>query len=140
MSAAQEALTFISNWVDDSYRENGVTDEEAIDWRRFAKAGEEFGEATAAFYGWIGENPRKGVTHGLNDVIEELLDVATAALGAVEHFTSEGHTLELLEDKIVRVAERARLAKLSRVSSNNEPDAVDLDRLRNDYDAGSVRD
>ena len=131
---AQQGLTWLSAWLDSSYRGHGVTSEEAIDWRRFAKVGEEFGEATEAFYGVLGENPRKGVTHKKDDVIEELLDVAIAALGAVEHFSGKADSLLLLDHKIKQVVERAQLVEYGRkslINSDDATDIVDMGRLRN---------
>ena len=49
---------------------------------RILKIAEEFGEASAAWVGATGQNPRKGVTHGLPDVADELGDVAFTALVA----------------------------------------------------------
>ncbi|GIM94423.1 hypothetical protein [Paractinoplanes toevensis] len=43
---------------------------------------EEAGEAAAAWIGTIGQNPRKGFTHGRQDVADELGDVAFTALVA----------------------------------------------------------
>jgi len=70
----------------------------------------EVGEAHDALGGMLGENPRKGVTHTMDDLIGELLDVAVAALGAVEHLMGNpGRSIELLADKIEFVSNRAGL-------------------------------
>ncbi len=53
---------------------------------RVGKAAEEFGEVEAALIAWEGSNPRKP-NGSLDQVLTELLDVATAALGAYEHLT-----------------------------------------------------
>jgi len=60
-------------------------DAETILWRRCTKAVQEIGEVMEALAGVVGENPRKGVTHTMDDVEDELLDVAVSALGAVAH-------------------------------------------------------
>jgi len=60
-------------------------DTETILWRRCTKAVQEIGEVMEALAGVVGENPRKGVTHTMDDVEAELLDVAVSALGAVAH-------------------------------------------------------
>lgn len=97
----------ISLWVDSSKGYLGI-DSEAHLWRRVAKVGAEAGEVFDAMSGYTGENPRKGQTHSINDVIEELLDTAVAALGAVEHITgNKGESVLLLAGKIKRVRERA---------------------------------
>lgn len=102
---AAEALAAISAWVDGS---NGGRDREALLLHRVIKVGEEFGEAISALIGWAGANPRKGVTNTPDDLIEELLDVAVAALGAVEHIDgNRARALGMLESKIIMVAERA---------------------------------
>ena len=102
---AAQALSDLSQWIDAG---NAHRDPEAIAWGRITKIGEEFGEVVAAFIGATGQNPRKGVTHTLADVGEELLDVAVTALGALEHLTEhQGLALEHLEQKIIRVAKRA---------------------------------
>jgi len=102
---AGEALVALSEWID---RGNAHKDAEAVLWGRIAKIGEEHGEAVAALIGFTGQNPRKGYTHSRDDVIEELLDVAVTALGAVEHLRGhDGRALAELDDKIRRVHDRA---------------------------------
>jgi hypothetical protein len=59
------------------------------DAMRVMKCGEEFGEAVAAYIGMTGQNPRKGVTHTLDDLLLELADVALSALCAIQHFTQD---------------------------------------------------
>lgn len=102
---AQQDLIELSEWIDAG---NAHRDPEAIAWGRLAKIGEEFGEVIEAWIGYTGQNPRKGRTHRLDDVIEELLDVAVTALGAAEHLGNHrGDSIELLFDKIARVHARA---------------------------------
>jgi len=102
---AEHALTALSEWIDAG---NAHRDPEAVTWGRLAKITEEAGEVIAAWIGATGQNPRKGTTHGINQVIEELLDVAVTALGAIEHLDGhQGRTLELLRRKIELVAVRA---------------------------------
>jgi hypothetical protein len=104
-SDAARDLVAISAWLD---AHDGTRDPEAITWARIAKVSEEHGEAVAAFIGATGQNPRKGLTHTLDDVVEELLDVAVTALGAIEHLRgNRGDALDLLSDKLARIAERA---------------------------------
>lgn len=47
---------------------------------RLLKVQEETGEAADAYIGWVGANPRKGVTNDRARLEEELLDVALTAL------------------------------------------------------------
>lgn len=100
-----EQLVALSRWID---APNAHRDAEAQAWARIAKVGEEHGEAIAAFIGATGQNPRKGVTHSIEDVTDELLDVALTALAAVEHVRGhDGRAFELLADKLASVARRA---------------------------------
>lgn len=105
---AQAALTALSEWIDEG---NAHRDPEAMTWGRITKIGEEFGEVVAAFIGATGQNPRKGTTHDLGHVCEELLDVAVTALGAYEHLMGGNDALEALDHKIVKVATRAGVVR-----------------------------
>ncbi len=51
---------------------------------RILKVTEEAGEVAQAWIGFVGQNPRKGVTHTDRDVADELADVALTALVAIE--------------------------------------------------------
>jgi NTP pyrophosphatase (non-canonical NTP hydrolase) len=51
---------------------------------RILKLTEEAGEAASAWIGLTGANPRKGVTHTVDQVAAELADVALSALIAIE--------------------------------------------------------
>ncbi|MER5456636.1 MazG-like family protein [Micromonospora sp. NPDC002389] len=51
---------------------------------RMLKLTEEAGEVAGAWIGYLGQNPRKGVTHTRADVAAELADVAFTALVAIE--------------------------------------------------------
>lgn len=64
-------------WID---RANPRTDHEIA--MRLLKVTEEAGEVAAAYIGWTGQNPRKGVTHSLEDLLGECFDVAITALVA----------------------------------------------------------
>ena len=78
------------------------------DAMRVLKLTEEAGEAAAAYIGMVGQNPRKGVTHTLDDLLGELADVALTALCAIQHFTqSETATRALLDFRAAHVASRA---------------------------------
>lgn len=104
MSALPLQLAALSHRIDES---NAHRDPEAVTWGRIAKITEESGEVIAAFIGATGQNPRKGVTHTMDDVVEELLDVAVTALGAVEHLTgNKSESMALLERKVAKVCAR----------------------------------
>lgn len=107
MNEVETALVALSKWIDAG---NAGRDSEAVTWGRLAKIMEEGGEVIEAFIGATGQNPRKGVTHSMDDVREELLDVAVTALGAYEHLDNhEGHSLDRLDEKILSVATRANV-------------------------------
>ncbi|WP_230417266.1 MazG-like family protein [Micromonospora tarapacensis] len=50
---------------------------------RIMKIAEEAGEATQAWFGVLGQNPRKGVTHAVDDGVGELTDVVFTSLVAI---------------------------------------------------------
>lgn len=100
-----DALTELSKWIDDMpvERRLGVEARARID-----KVAEEYGEVIEAVIGYEGANSRKGTTHTYDDITDELLDVALAALGAVEHLHgNDGLSLRRLEAHIVAVSARA---------------------------------
>jgi NTP pyrophosphatase (non-canonical NTP hydrolase) len=99
----------LSAWIDAG---NLHRDPEAATWGRLAKVSEECGEVIAAYIGATGQNPRKGHTHTLDHVEDELLDVAVTALCAVAHLydmddSPKRDVMELLRWKIERVVARA---------------------------------
>ncbi|MEU5383937.1 MazG-like family protein [Kitasatospora cineracea] len=104
----------LSAWIDASPA-NQARDPEALLWSRVGKVGEEAGEVVAALIAATGANPRKAATGpgGLADVERELLDVAVAALLAVDHLRTRrgqpGHAIRLLEQHLRSVAERVGL-------------------------------
>ncbi|MET8277729.1 MazG-like family protein [Micromonospora sp. NPDC005174] len=60
---------------------------------RILKLTEEAGEASAAWIGLLGQNPRKGVTHTREDVAAELADVVFTALVAIESLGLDAQTV-----------------------------------------------
>lgn len=69
----------------------------AQDWARVAKAVEEAGEAVDALIGMTGQNPRKGTYGSLNDLFDELADVAMVGFYAIQHFTkNQDETMEIV--------------------------------------------
>lgn len=97
----------LSDWIDAS---NADRDPEAATWSRLAKITEEAGEVVAAYIGAIGQNPRKGVTHTVDDVEQELIDAAITALAALHHVRGgEPRVVELMGEKLGRTLDRAGL-------------------------------
>ncbi|RPE39114.1 NTP pyrophosphatase (non-canonical NTP hydrolase) [Streptomyces sp. Ag109_O5-1] len=69
------AIDRARRWLDEA---NGTSQAELT--MRLLKIAEEYGEASAAWVGATGQNPRKGITHTSEDVADELGDVAFTAL------------------------------------------------------------
>lgn len=100
----------LSQWIDDSYPDG--LDDELVLRRRIGKLMNESGEVADALEGYTGENPRKGVFDTIEHVVEELLDVAVTALGAVEHITgNKGESERLLRRKISMVLDRVEIVR-----------------------------
>lgn len=92
MSDAQRSLTAISQWIDTSPGYAGCSDETVL-WRRTMKASSELGEV-------VREVDLLGIKKGaIDSVRREVLDVAVAALGAVEHIRGPG-TLDRLSERL----------------------------------------
>lgn len=66
----------------------------ALDMARIYKVHEERGETAEAFVGWRGLNPRKGVTHTREQVLEELADWALTPIYAMTHLTKDTQEVE----------------------------------------------
>lgn len=97
--SAQQKIARLSQWIDDSYPTDIGAELHAR--RRIDKLMEECGEVGQALSGWFGENPRKGFTHTIDDVLAELLDVMVTAAGAYESFTgNRGIVLDRLDAKM----------------------------------------
>lgn len=79
----------------------------AQDWARLAKVIEELGEAIQAFIGFTGQNPRKGITHSSDDVLDELADVVFTGVFCMQHFTKNPHDVrDILRRKLAKIATR----------------------------------
>lgn len=104
----------ISNMIDSTYPAD--LDPEAHLLRRCIKITEEAGEVIEALFGALGENPRKGQTHTMDDVRRELLDVALAALAAIAHFDT-GDSIDYLQSHATHVYDRLDSVLAARPSS-----------------------
>src|SRR5258707_14829877 len=62
-------LAWIDTWLDDNVSQSYKNEPLAQDWARISKVSEELGEAVNAFVGTTGQNPRKGLTHDMDDVL-----------------------------------------------------------------------
>jgi hypothetical protein len=124
---ACEQVAEISRWIDCSPANLQRTEQEAF-LLRSIKIFEEGGEMVAAIIGMTGQNPRKGVTHTFDDVIDEALDTALTALAFVESATGNvGESLPRLFAKVEKVHARMLAFEngppAEQVSSNEEIDA-----------------
>ncbi len=68
------------------------------------KLAEEVGEVAAAWIGYQGQNPRKGFTHCLDDVLDELADVAITAMVAIRRL--EGNPAAVIGEKVAVMRQR----------------------------------
>jgi phosphoribosyl-ATP pyrophosphohydrolase len=102
-----QAVKSIDEWLD-AYAGLKYQDQPlAQDWARLAKIMEEGGEAVQAFIGLTGQNPRKGVTHTSDDVLNELADVAFTAVFCMQHFTKNTDEVRrILRVKLAKIATR----------------------------------
>lgn len=80
---------------------------------RILKVAEEAGEVASAWIGLVGQNPRKGLTHTVDQVAAELADVAFTALVAMK---SLGHDPDT-EMRRVATKVAARLTEQSKEKS-----------------------
>lgn len=71
---------------------------------RVLKIAEKLGEATEAYIGVSGLNPRKGTTHSNDQLADEIADVALAALVALGAFTAD--PIQRLTNRVRAVAKR----------------------------------
>lgn len=93
----------IKNLVDWLDHNNGHSDAEI--GLRILKLTEEAGEVAQAWIGVQGQNPRKGVTHTLIDVQDELCDVIVTAAVALASIV--GNPQYVLETKLDKIAARS---------------------------------
>jgi NTP pyrophosphatase (non-canonical NTP hydrolase) len=106
LSTAQwKTVTDLVAWLDSI---NGRSQEEI--GLRILKLTEEAGEVAQAWIGVVGQNPRKGVTHELADVQDELVDVIVTAAVALASLTDD--PAAVLDAKLAQIA-AARLTPAS---------------------------
>lgn len=81
----------------------------ALLYARTCKLAEECGEVMEAVIGYNGDNPRKGVTHSIDDVQSELCDVILTAMCALHTTTHDAKISAYLINERIRFVE-TRLA------------------------------
>lgn len=94
-------ITALTGWLDDA---NNRSEQETT--LRLFKLSEEVGEVAQAWIGAMGQNPRKGFTHTVADVTDELCDVivtAMVALASITDIPGEVFGLKLAQISAVRL-------------------------------------
>jgi len=99
--AAWDTVGRLVGWLD-SHSEGGVEGRALL---RVLKLSEEVGEVSEALIGVLGQNPRKGVSHGWGDVQDELCDVILTAMVALRTLTPDAR--RVFEARVEVVAERS---------------------------------
>ncbi|SDS70750.1 MazG-like family protein [Actinoplanes derwentensis] len=82
---------------------------------RILKITEEAGEVTQAWLGVLGQNPRKGITHTVDDVVGELADVVFTGLVAIASLGADPH------EAVTAVAAKAAKYRLSLDTTPADP-------------------
>lgn len=105
-------MTDYTNLYDATKRLASWLDENSLKTReehglRCMKVCEEAGEVAQAWIGFIGQNPRKGASHTLREVVKELGDVVFAALVALESIT--GNSRAIVETRARETIQRVNL-------------------------------
>lgn len=104
-------IHIVDRWLDSEVAAGYQAQPLAQDWARVAKAGEEVGEAIDALIGFTGQNPRKGAYGSLDDLLEELGDVAVTGMFAIQHFTKDtAWTASVIATALEKAAARAAKA------------------------------
>jgi len=101
-------IELIDNWIDDGAPEVFRHNPTLALYGRVAKVSEECGEVMQALIGATGQNPRKGVSHSMDDVTDELADVILTSLCAIQHLTQNSDkTMQIVKARISAVITRA---------------------------------
>jgi len=97
----------IDQWLDKKAPIAYQNSDTAQDWQRISKITEEAGEVVRAFMNLTGANPRRGQSGTLEDVTDEMADVALTAVLAIQHFTKDWSATEgILWNRLVEVWQR----------------------------------
>lgn len=102
----------VVRWLDST---NPRTDHEVA--LRIMKITEEAGEVVSAYVGMTGHNPRKGVTHTLDDVRRELCDVIVSATIALAALAGDGDDAEQILNRHLATRYGRLLARIAETSA-----------------------
>lgn len=89
MHSLMDIVEYLDHWLDSEVSPDYIDQPLAQDWARVAKCSEEVGEAIDALIGYTGQSPRKGQYGDINDLLNELADVALTGLYAMQHFLKD---------------------------------------------------
>jgi hypothetical protein len=96
------ASALLVAWLDAN---NGHSDLETA--HRFMHLVTEVGEAHEAYLGKVGQNPRKGVTNGMDKVTAELCDVIVGAANILTTLVGADEARACLDSKLTALLARA---------------------------------
>jgi len=108
---ALSSIESLDKWLDESELPEPYRSQPGMqDWARISKIAEELGEAIQAFIGATGQNPRKGITHDMDDVLEEIADVIITGYCAIQHFTKNSiQTHKIVDNRLSTLLKRIGL-------------------------------
>lgn len=94
-------------WLDSAVSPEYLAQPLARDITRLSKLFEEAGEALKKFSQATGENPRKGVTSTMEEVLDEVGDAWLTAILGVQHFTKDtAETARILRRAMHKLEQR----------------------------------
>jgi NTP pyrophosphatase (non-canonical NTP hydrolase) len=94
-------------WLDSAVSPEYLAQPLARDITRLSKLFEEAGEALKKFSQATGENPRKGVTSTMEEVMDEVGDAWLTAILGVQHFTKDtAETARILRRAMHKLEQR----------------------------------
>jgi hypothetical protein len=96
--AQREFIERLDRWLDENVSAAYQAQPLAQDWARVGKVIEELGEAIQALIGCTGQNPRKGHTNNLEDMLDEVADTIITGYLAIQHFTKDIDRTEQVVD------------------------------------------
>jgi phosphoribosyl-ATP pyrophosphohydrolase len=79
-----------------------------------SKVAEEAGEAIQAWGGFVGQNPRKGITNDVDKVIAELADTLVTAAVAIARLG--GHPAMVVQEHIATMKDSGRMTAYERAA------------------------
>jgi NTP pyrophosphatase (non-canonical NTP hydrolase) len=101
------SISKIDRWLDSAVSDTYIHQPLAQDWARVGKVIEELGEVIRALIGFTGQNPRKGITHSRQEMLDELADTAITGILGMQHFTKDAsETRQILQEKLKAIENR----------------------------------